>query len=82
MNDANTVKYGGHDVFSLQGNYDFGQGWEAWLQVRNLFDKAFAYTASSSYKGTGAYDANTQNTYGPGAPRSLMIGMTWMMGRK
>lgn len=80
MNDANTVKYGGHDVFNLQGNYDFGEGWQGWLQVRNLFDKAFAYTASSTYKGTGTYDPNTQNTYGPGSPRSLMVGVTWMMG--
>jgi outer membrane receptor protein involved in Fe transport len=82
MNDANTVKYDGHDVFNLQGTYDFGDGWDGWLQVRNLFDKGFANTASSSYKGTGAYTPNTQNTYGPGAPRSIMVGVTWMMGRK
>jgi outer membrane receptor protein involved in Fe transport len=82
MNDANTVKYDGHDVFNLQGTYDFGGGWDGWLQVRNLFDKGFANTASSSYKGTGAYTPNTQNTYGPGAPRSIMVGVTWMMGRK
>jgi iron complex outermembrane recepter protein len=82
MNDANTVKYDGHDVFNLQGSYDFGNGWDGWLQVRNLFDKSFAYTASSAYKGTGAYTPNTQNTYGPGAPRSLMVGVTWAMGRK
>lgn len=82
MNDLNTVKYAGHDVFSLQGSYDFGQGWEGWMQVRNLFDKAYANTASSSYNGTTAYTPNTQNQYGPGSPRSIMVGVTWMMGRK
>jgi outer membrane receptor protein involved in Fe transport len=82
MNDLNTVKYAGHDVFSLQGNYDFGQGWEGWMQVRNLFDKAYANTASSSYNGTTAYNANDMNQYGPGSPRSIMVGVTWMMGRK
>ena len=82
MNDANTVRYRGHDVFNLHGSYDFGQGWEGWLQVRNLFDKAFAYSASSTHNGRDAYDPNTQNTYAPGSPRSLMVGVTWMMGRK
>ncbi len=82
MNDLNTVKYAGHDVFSLQGSYDFGQGWEGWMQVRNLFDKSYANTASSSYNGSVNYDANTQNQYGPGSPRSIMVGVTWMMGRK
>jgi outer membrane receptor protein involved in Fe transport len=82
MNDLNTVKYAGHDVFSLQGNYEFGDGWDGWLQVRNLFDKAYANTASSSYNGSVAYDANTQNQYGPGSPRTIMVGVTWMMGRK
>jgi outer membrane receptor protein involved in Fe transport len=81
MNDLNTVKYAGHDVFSLQGNYDFGQGWEGWMQVRNLFDKAYANTASSSYKGS-TYIPNEQNQYGPGSPRSIMVGVTWMMGRR
>lgn len=82
MNDLNTVKYAGHDVFSLQGNYDFGRGWEGWMQIRNLFDKAYANTASSSYNGTTAYTPNAQNQYGPASPRSIMVGVTWMMGRK
>jgi iron complex outermembrane receptor protein len=81
MNDANTVKYDGHDVFNLQGSYDFGDGWDGWVQVRNLLDKQFAYTASSTCTAASC-NPNTQNTYGPGSPRSIMVGVTWMMGRK
>lgn len=77
MNNANTVKYPGHTLLNLRSAYQFAKGWEAWLQARNLTDKRYADSASSSFSGVGSYSPNTQNQYTPGAPRSVMIGATY-----
>ncbi len=77
MNNANTVRYDGHRLFNLRGSYAFASGWEAWLQGRNLTNKHYSDSASSSYSGTGAYMPNAQNQYTVGAPRSLMIGVNY-----
>ena len=82
MNNANTVKYPGHTLLNLRGSYRFAKGWEAWLQVRNLADKHYADSASSSYSGVGAYSPNTQNQYTPGAPRSIMVGLAYAFDAK
>lgn len=82
MNNANTVSYGGHQLFNLRGSYTFTGGWEAWLQGRNLTDQLYSNYASSSYSGVGIYTPNTQNTYTVGAPRSLMIGATYTFDAK
>ncbi|PKV47510.1 outer membrane receptor protein involved in Fe transport [Janthinobacterium sp. 61] len=75
MNNANTVEYKGHALLNLRASYQLARGLEAWAQVRNLADKRYADSASSSYAGTGSYVANTQNQYTPGAPRSVMLGL-------
>lgn len=75
MDNANTVKYPGHTLLNLRGSVQFAKGWEAWLQARNLTDKHYADSASSSYSGVGAYSPNTQNQYTTGAPRSIMVGL-------
>ncbi|HQT70504.1 MAG TPA: TonB-dependent receptor [Thiobacillus sp.] len=80
MNNANTVRYPGHSLFNLRGNYKFAKGWETWLQVRNLADAHYSDNASSAYSGLGAYTPNTQNTYTPGAPRSVMLGVSYAFG--
>ena len=80
MNNANTVEYGGHALFNLRASYRLARGLEAWAQVRNLADKRYADSASSSYSGTGSYTANTQNQYTPGAPRSVMLGLSYTYG--
>ncbi len=77
MNNANTVKYPGHSLLNLRGNYAFTKDWQAWLQLRNLADKHYADSASSSYSGVGTYSPNAQNQYTPGAPRSIMVGVTY-----
>ena len=77
MNNANTVRYPGHTLLNVRGNYAFAKAWEGWLQVRNLTDAHYANNASSSYSGSGVYDPNTQNTYTPGSPRSVMIGLSY-----
>lgn len=82
MNNANTVKYPGHTLLNLRSSYRFAKGWEAWLQARNLADKHYADTASSSYTGIGPRSPNTQNQYTTGAPRSVMVGLAYTFGGK
>jgi iron complex outermembrane receptor protein len=82
MNNANTERYPGHALFNLQGSYTLPGGLEAWAQVRNLTDVKYSDSASSSYSGVGTINRSTQNTYSPGAPRSVMIGITKTFGGK
>jgi outer membrane receptor protein involved in Fe transport len=81
MNNANTVRYDGHTLLNLRGNYKFNSGWEAWLQGRNLTDKLYSDNASSSFK-SGTYTPATQDSYSAGAPRSFMIGATYSLDGK
>ena len=80
MNDANTVKYEGHTLFNVHASQKLQGGWEVWGQVRNLTNQRYSDSASSSYKGTGTYTPNTQNTYQLGAPRSFMVGLNKSFG--
>ena len=73
MDDANTGVYAGHTLLNLSGSYKMEGGWESWFQVRNLTDQLYANTASRS---------GTTNSYGVGAPRSLMLGITKLFGKK
>ncbi len=77
MNNANTVSYAGHTLLNASGSYTFAGGWEGWLQGRNLTNKLYSESSSSSYSGVGAYTPNVQNSYTPGAPRSVMVGVTY-----
>jgi len=82
MNNANTVRYDGHRLFNLRGSYAFANGWEGWLQGRNLGNQLYSDSASSSFSGVGAYTPNTQNQYTVGAPRSLMLGLNYTFDGK
>jgi len=75
MNNLNTVRYEGHTLLNLTTSHKLQGGLEVWGQVRNLTDERYADSASSSFK-SGAFNPNTQNTYSPGAPRSVMVGVT------
>lgn len=82
MNNANTVSYSGHTLLNLRGNYRMNDGWEAWLQGRNLTNQLYAESASSSYSGTGTYTAATQDQYTVGAPLSVMVGLSYIFDAK
>lgn len=82
MNNANTVKYPGHTLLNVRGNMQIAKGWQAWLYVLNAMDKRYADSASSSYSGVGAYTPNTQDQYSPGAPRSVMMGLSYTFDAK
>jgi len=78
MNNLNTVRYDGHTLWNMAATHPLNQGLALWGQVRNLTDERYADSASSSFK-SGTYTPNTQNSYSPGAPRSVMVGLTWSM---
>lgn len=82
MDNANTVRYPGHALLNLRAAYQVNRQWKAWLQVRNLGDRHYADSASSSYSGLGVYAPNTQNQYSAGAPRSVMAGLSYTFGAK
>lgn len=77
MNNANTVRYDGHTLINLRGSYEVVKGTELWVQGRNLTDRLYSDSASSSYSGVGAYSPNTQNQYTVGTPRAVMVGLTY-----
>ena len=76
MNNANTVSYSGHTLLNFRGNYKIDTSWESWIQGRNLTNQLYAESASSSYSGVGTYDA-LRDQYTVGAPKSLMVGLTY-----
>ncbi len=78
MNDANTVRYPGHTLLNLQARWQQGP-WEAWLKVNNALNQRHAEQANSSYSGVGNYTPATQDTYSPGAMRTVFVGLryTW-----
>jgi outer membrane receptor protein involved in Fe transport len=78
MNNLNTVSYDGHTLWNLNATHQIFSSLELWAQIRNIEDKRYSDSASSSYK-SGAFTPNTQNSYTPGAPRSYMVGLTWSM---
>lgn len=81
MNNANTQRYPGHTLLNLRGSVKAGPGFELWAQVRNLTNRRYADSATSSYKLSDATrDPNSQDTYVPGTPFSLMLGMSYTWG--
>ncbi len=66
MDQANTAKYGGHDLLNLRANWTLGKTVSLFGSVQNLTDKRFAESASLS--------SGTQ-VFSPGLPRSVIVGM-------
>lgn len=81
MDNANAVRYDGHDLINLRASYSI-QGWTLWTKLVNVTDEHYAEVASSSYNGIAAYDPDRQNTYTPGAPRTLFIGFRYTFGER
>lgn len=81
MNNANTLRYPGHTLLHLKAQYTQAE-LALWAQVRNATNTRYADSASSSYDpASGTYNPDTQNQYTPGAPRSVMLGLTWTPGK-
>jgi outer membrane receptor protein involved in Fe transport len=74
MNNANTVRYPGHTLWHLRASQQWG-AFTLWARVSNLTDARYAESASSSYSGIGTYTPRSMDSYTPGAPRALWLGL-------
>ena len=68
LDPANTLYYGGHDLFHLRGNYPIDKSFEVWAGINNLLDKRYSETTSTS--GSPAVAA-----YTAGLPRTMLVGV-------
>lgn len=66
VDQANTRKYAGHDVYNLRANAVVGRGFEVFASLMNLTDERYAESASLS-SGTPVF--------APGLPRALFLGV-------
>ncbi len=67
MDNANTMKYEGHDLFNLRANYPVSKQLEVYGRVMNLRDERYA--TATAYFSSGPQ-------YAPGAPRTVYVGMS------
>jgi len=77
MNNANTVRYPGHTLVNLHAATALHAAGTPAAAVRNLTDRHYAHSASSSFSGVGSYNPDTQNQYSPGRARTLMVGLSY-----
>lgn len=63
---ANTSRYGGHNILNLRGSYPLAKDTKLFANVHNLLDTRYAESTSLN-SGTP--------TYAPGLPRSLNVGI-------
>ena len=63
---ANTVKYPGHDLLNLRGQYPIARDISLFANVHNLADKRYAESTGV----TSGFE-----TYSPGLPRTLSVGV-------
>jgi outer membrane receptor protein involved in Fe transport len=63
MDDANTTKYGGHDLLNLSASYRIDGEFELFAKASNLTDRRFAESTNAT---TG---------YAPGSPRTFYLGI-------
>ena len=66
QDQANTTKYGGHNLFNLRANYPIEKRWEVFGSINNLFDAQYAETAGMD---------GTAPTYSTGLPRTFVLGV-------
>ncbi len=74
MDDANTEKYNGHDIFNFRASYNISKEWELYAKAINLADKLYAERASKS--------GSSAAQFAPGSPRTFFAGVTYRWGRK
>jgi len=63
---ANTARYGGHDLLNLRGQYPLARDVALFANMHNLADKRYAESTSL----TSGYE-----TFAPGLPRTLTVGV-------
>lgn len=66
MDDTNTTKYEGHDLYHLRLNWKAGTHFEIFGSIQNLTDERYADSASIS---------SATPVYSPGSPRTYFAGV-------
>lgn len=66
MDQANTARYGGHNLFNVRGTWALGRQVSLFGSIVNLGDRRYADSASIS--------SSTQ-VFSPGLPRTLYAGV-------
>ena len=69
MDDENTSKYDGHDLFNLRADVPLGRGFALYGRLMNLTDERFATAAS--------FTTATGEEFAPGLPRTLYLGISY-----
>lgn len=69
MDDDNTHKYPGHNLFHLRASYKAGDNLEFFGRVANVTDERYAMLS--------AYTAATGEQYAPGMPRTFSAGVEY-----
>lgn len=69
MDQANTHKYHGHDLYNLRANLKIGKSLDLFGRVMNLNDERYATLA--------AYNSFRGKEYAPGMPRTVYAGLTY-----
>lgn len=67
LDNANTARYHGHNLFNLRGNYTLGPNMSVFGSVHNVGDTRYADSAQLS--------SNTTPAYSPGLPRTVIVGL-------
>lgn len=72
MDDKNTEKYNGHDLYNLRASYNITKQWEVYTRVINITDELYAERASKS--------GSDPALFAPGQPRTFFAGLVYKWG--
>jgi len=72
LDDANTEKYDGHDLFNIRASYNFNKSWEVYARAINVTDELYAESASKASTGAASYN--------PGMPKTFYAGLVYNWG--
>lgn len=70
--EANSQRYGGHDLFNLRGHYHLNERWELFGRVHNLTDRHYATYVSNAV-------TSPDLEYRPGQPRTATVGVRFRL---
>jgi len=72
MDDANTQKYSGYDLFNARASYCITKQWEVYVRAINIADRLYAEQAAKSATGAAQF--------APGQPRTFYAGLVFKWG--
>lgn len=74
MDDSNTYKYAGYNLFNLRASYHLYEKLEVYGRVMNITDRLYATNAS--YSAASGFSAE-KFEYAPGSPRAVYVGINY-----